>query len=173
MDPGVRSSGSNRTWLTLLIPADKSRSRAKWVRKALTAQSRQLGAKPHWNGSRLHNSSLLPEYPITTPSTRRLATEVVPNEVRKALIAQSRQQAQRLPDEALTSAPWYYPFATHTPATTKRGRGRASDARSAGVHGINASSPPPINSSGGPRQCRSRAQTGVRKAAGGSAGYPG
>ena len=27
----------------------------KQVRKALIAQSRQLGAKPHWNGSRLYN----------------------------------------------------------------------------------------------------------------------
>ena len=142
------------------------------MRKALPAQSRQLGAKPHWNGSRLYNflseSRLSHHY---SPHLR-LATEVVPNEVRKALIAQSRQPAQRLPDEALISAPWYYPFAAVPPPPPNAAVAGQEMHGVPGFMAVTNHHPPQINSSGGPRQCRSRAQTGARKAARSSARYP-
>ena len=93
------------------------------MRKALTAQSRPVGAKAARRGA-LHRQDT-----GKTPARHRQDTG-------KAPVSPVRLPCVSRVSPRHGSAPWYYPLATHTPASTKRGPGRASVARSAGVHGF-------------------------------------
>ena len=73
----------------------------------------------------------------------RLFAEVAPKQVRKALVAQKsptrRKDRQTRRSQRAVVLPVRISI---SPASTKAGAGRAGDARSAGVHGINTYTPP-------------------------------
>ena len=125
----------------------------KQVRKALLAQSRQAGAKPHSGAS----------------YTRRSA-EVAPKQACKALVAQKSPTRRKDRQTRRSQRAVVLPVRISIyPARNKAGQGRAGDARSAGVHGINMYTSPPVKlvwwSAAVPKSCSNRSAQSCNEAA--------